>query len=154
MLGFSYFKMAKAQDVYKRFLSKVNITDSCWEWTACKDRDGYGSFQYKMEKRRAPRVSYILFKGPIPDGLQILHSCDNPGCVNPAHLSADTSLENTRDMIRKGRKPSGMNHWKCKLTDAQVLEIRKDTRTQKIIAEEYGIGTSQVNRIRRLLSRV
>lgn len=93
-----------AVDMYHRFWSKVSKTQSCWVWTASKNADGYGSFAISRVTHRAHRVAWILTNGEIPDGLQVLHRCDNPSCVNPDHLFLGTVRDNSRDMITKGRQ--------------------------------------------------
>lgn len=89
--------------VPERFWSKVDQSGDCWLWTANRDHDGYGQFTMDGRHRKAPRVSFELVKGPIPDGLCVLHSCDNPPCVRPDHLRIGTRLENTRESIARGR---------------------------------------------------
>jgi hypothetical protein len=82
------------------FLDRVEVTPSgCWEWTRARSHDGYGVYK----KLRAHRVAYELAFGPIPDGLSVLHHCDNPPCVNPARLFLGTQSDNMRDCYRKGR---------------------------------------------------
>lgn len=77
----------------------------CWEWLGGKDRHGYGQFrtEKKQHKTMAHRFSYEIHIGPIPDGMKVCHSCDNPSCVNPDHLWVGTQADNVRDMIAKGR---------------------------------------------------
>jgi hypothetical protein len=88
----------------KRFFKKVTKTDSCWIWTGTKNTAGYGMFYIKLRGYRAHRISWELAnKTPIPDGKLICHSCDNPPCVNPAHLWPGTDKENRWDSILKGR---------------------------------------------------
>ena len=88
-----------------RFWSKVNIPNlnACWEWQAGKFPKGYGAFYFNGKCQRANRVSWILTKGEIPKGLKVLHSCDNPPCVNPLHLSLGTTADNMKDRDQRGR---------------------------------------------------
>lgn len=79
----------------QRFWSKVNKTDSCWEWIAGKDKDGYGQFWLNNKTRKAHRFSYELLKSKIPNHLVIDHLCENKKCVNPEHLKVVTTKQNT-----------------------------------------------------------
>src|SRR3989304_6891698 len=79
--------------------------DECWEWRRSKTPLGYGMLNIRGHTIYAHRISYIMTKSPIPDGLCVLHMCDNPGCINPFHLFLGTKKDNTRDMIVKGRHP-------------------------------------------------
>lgn len=99
--------MPQSPDRTKRFWSKVRKTPTCWLWTASLDRYGYGVFSLGRGKNeRAHRYSYKAFYGFVPRGKLVLHRCDNPKCVNPAHLFAGTNRDNTRDMMAKGRHKS------------------------------------------------
>lgn len=101
----------------------------CWVWIAGKDQGGYGYYGNK----RAHRIAYELEVGEIPKGLHILHHCDNPECVNPKHLYAGTPQNNMDDKYARGRQgksgtktpPIGVKNPKAKLTEEQVLMIRK-----------------------------
>ena len=96
-----------------RFWSKVDKTDSCWNWLSGVDKDGYGRFHFEYKTRRAHRFSYELTKGNIPEGYQIDHLCRNHLCVNPDHLEVVTPKENT---LRSPIAPASINHNKkyCK----------------------------------------
>lgn len=123
----------------------------CWQWLLALDRDGYGH----LGGRKAHRVSWELHNGPIPEGLFVCHHCDNPPCVNPAHLFLGTSADNTHDMISKGRNRyitrNGTDNSYAKLTDAQVISIRQrwtqGERNQRAIGQEYGVFHSTIGRI-------
>ena len=96
------------KDPSKRFWARVNRTDDCWLWTGWKDWGGYGILTVKDKNIKAHRFSWELFFGPIPLGLKVLHKCDVRLCVNPDHLFLGTNLDNSRDMVNKGR---GRKSW-------------------------------------------
>lgn len=136
------------------FMDRVEMVpfSTCWYWTGGKDRDGYGFARHDGKVRYAHRVSYMRYVGPIPEGMHVCHSCDEPSCVNPAHLWLGTHYDNMRDMYTKGRRlaASGERHSSAKLTSNQVREIRSKIacgHKQKNIAKEYGIGQSHVSMI-------
>jgi hypothetical protein len=96
----------------------------------------------------AHRFSYLTYIGPIPDGLQVLHKCDNPPCINPDHLFLGTHKDNMADMADKGRAnggaPKGERHGRTHLAKADVLAIRSDPRPGRVIAREYGMSKSAI----------
>lgn len=114
----------------ERFWAKVKkLSDmDCWEWTACKNKKGYGALVRDGKGRIASRESWMLANGPIPKGLCVLHRCDNPPCVNPSHLFLGTAKDNALDALQKGRLvvPKGEQHWKCRLSIKQVIKIRNE----------------------------
>lgn len=98
--------------------------DECWPWTGGRDKvRGYGTIQIKGVFWRASRLSWWVNKGPIPDGLVVRHRCDNPICVNPAHLLLGTQLDNIRDRQERGRQALGERAGAAKLTEDLVVEI-------------------------------
>lgn len=132
------------------------ITD-CWIWHGPTDGDeGYGRVCVgRRTSIYAHRLSYQIHNGPIPDGLDILHSCDNPQCVNPCHLRAGTHLDNMKDMIARGHlvqpepRRGESNHF-SKLTEAAVIEIRALHEAgipRRTIALRFGIVPGTVTKI-------
>lgn len=90
-----------------RFWSKVDKTDGCWLWKGSLDKDGYGKFSVEQQTLRAHRIAWIISFGDIAPGLCVCHTCDQPTCVNPAHLWLGTPTENAADRDRKGRQAKG-----------------------------------------------
>lgn len=138
-----------------RFFRKVNKTETCWLWTGNKRPNGYGSIQEGGKGSRtisAHRLSYQMHKGEIPDGMVVMHSCDNSVCVNPQHLSLGTYKENTHDMITKGRKrivaPKGIGNGKAKLNDSLVGYIRQSDKNTASIARELSLSANCIRDVR------
>ena len=128
-----------------RFWNKVRIAHpwECWEWLAYKDRDGYGKFYGAP----APRLVLGLSVG---DPAHALHRCNNPGCVNPAHLYKGSHVQNMQDKADAGSFKGEKNH-NAKVTREQVEDIREWYATgnisQKDLADEYGLTQATVSRI-------
>jgi len=146
--------------VEERFWAKVDVRGAgeCWSWIGSRDSFGYGvMFKSKKPHRvyRAPRLAYELQIGPIAAGLHVLHRCDNPACVNPAHLFLGTQADNNRDRAAKGRgggeKRRGIHNGRAKLTSKQVAKIRRLYATGDIsqgqLAEIFGVSQPQISRI-------
>lgn len=121
----------------------VRGPDECWGWTAFKHQ-GYGRIGVGAKSVGAHRVAYMLEKGDIPKGLVVLHSCDNPECTNPAHLSLGTPTDNNRDRNTKGRQARGERIGAAKLTEAQVAEIRTGNSSLADLALRFGCSASAI----------
>lgn len=95
------------------FWSNVDQSGSCWVWLRSRSggRMGYGRVQFRGRLEVAHRVAWTLAIGPIPEGLFVLHKCDNPPCVRPDHLFLGTAQDNSRDRDEKGRHRSGLTGW-------------------------------------------
>jgi len=130
----------------------------CWIWQGSRNTSGYGCLTHRYKNYRAHRFSWIIYRGEIPSGMWVLHHCDNPLCVRPDHLFLGTAADNTADMVKKGRDRFrnskgrkinvGAKHPMAKLTGAQVLTIRADSRILREIARDYGVSQSTVSVIK------
>ncbi len=139
----------KRKSILERFEEKINkdgpiqahMDTACWEWTAGKSRQGYGKFGFgpcRGQLQGAHRVSWKLYKGPIPDGMGVLHKCHNPGCANPDHLYVGTQQQNMNDMVEANRQAKGSQYRFTKLTENEVLEIRNLYESDQFTQVELG----------------
>lgn len=144
-----------------RFWAKVDRRgpDECWLWTASVNSSGYG--RIGLGKRgqgsiSAHRLSYELANGPIPDGegyhgTCVLHRCDTPACVNPAHLFLGTQADNLTDAAEKGRMHPGEAHGMARLTESQIREIRRLYKPyvvpRRVLAERFGVADTTIQAI-------
>jgi len=124
----------KLNEDKKRFYAKINKTKTCWQWTAAKDKNGYGLFTPSSVGKmvRAHRLSYEWHYGVKPGKKFVCHKCDNPSCVKPGHLFLGTVKDNALDALNKGRLGhatppirKGEAHPRALLTDKEVSIIRK-----------------------------
>jgi hypothetical protein len=136
-----------------RFWSKVakGSPNECWGWNACLDNHGYGIFRLCGKNRLAHRMAYELASGaPPPPDLHVCHRCDNPPCVNPAHLFLGTAKVNQDDKNAKGRGNQGERHGLSRLTNEVVLTIRAEyaAGARKVdLARKHGLRPPHVLKI-------
>lgn len=137
--------------VEERFWRYVSESDpaSCWPWTGRKDKDGYGTLRVGESMRRAHVLSWVLHFGQVAPLLLVLHRCNNPSCVNPAHLKMGTHLDNMADRLAADHYPRGDRHPMAKVTEDQVAEIHAALGTYAEIGRRFGLSASQVGNIRR-----
>lgn len=141
------------EQALQAFWAKVDKAGAggCWLWTASRKPNGYGHFVRQRKDRMAHRYSWELHNGPIPSGKHVLHRCDVPWCVNPAHLWLGTHIENMLDMKAKGRKAVGEKVKQSILKEADVRAIRREfvakskMRTNsKELAKKYGVKVGSI----------
>lgn len=137
-----------------RFWAKVDKSggeDACWPWTGARCPSGYGSFCVEGRMSTASRYAYNWQYGDLVRELDVLHRCDNPPCVNPAHLFLGSAADNRADCVAKGRHSHGERAGNAKLSNAQVAEVRRlrasEGLLQRDIAGRFGIHPSHVSRI-------
>lgn len=128
----------------ERFAKYVGtpLADGCVPWMGHKNSLGYGQFGMNGKNVRAHRYAWEQVYGPIPDGLCVCHTCDNPPCINVEHLFLGTITDNIADKVAKERQPRGESQGTAKLTEQEVIEIRARVQAgeiQKGIASEYGV---------------
>jgi len=157
----------------ERLLEKIKKNGDCWEWQGfiAKMPSGYGYVTYEGKSKLVHRVSYIVFKGEIPKGKLVCHTCDNRRCINPDHLWLGTHKDNAQDAFKKGRlKPvwgrkktqeekdkiqknrkipdqKGIKQWKAILNNEKVIEIRKllsEKMKYREISEKFGIAIRSI----------
>jgi len=128
------------------FLARGSDPNICWEWPT-RRRYGYGRLN-GPDNIMAHRAVWETVNGPIPDGLKILHRCDNPPCCNPHHLFLGTDADNVADKVAKGREIRGERQWMAKLTEDDIRAIRASTDTLKAIGEQFGIHPNHACDIR------
>lgn len=174
---FSGVAMTWTNNTPEHFWANVGVTheDTCWEWKLWRDKDGYGHVRWNKKGVLAHRKAWELARGSIPDGLCVLHSCDNPPCCNPAHLHLGTNVENTRESVEKGRRATGNRNGSrrhperlvrrfgdtnpaAKVVDSTIAAIRAayvpGRVRQKDLARQFGVSQSYVSLVVREKCRV
>ncbi|ATN90877.1 HNH endonuclease [Gordonia phage Lysidious] len=131
-----------------------DVTESgCWEWCGRRTSRNYGESSVRVGDTKtgeilAHRLAHIAWIGPIPDGQVVRHRCDNPPCINPAHLIVGDQLDNVRDAVERNRHAHGETHGRAKLTEADVRAIRSARgMTYPELAAQYGVTRYTIGRI-------
>lgn len=130
-------------------MTRVDENTGCHLWTGKPNQNGYGRICIDGRDKLAHRLAYELSRGPIPKGLAVCHRCDVRACINPDHLFVATNAENLKDMAAKGRASRGEKHYKAKLTEADVMEIRASSDPVRSIARRYDVDHSLIVGIRK-----
>lgn len=144
---------AKIIPVEQKFDQSYAKVGDCWLWQKARSPVGYGRFYHSKGEQAAHRYSFERFVGPIPDGLEVMHRCDVPSCVNPEHLTVGTQLQNMHDMRAKGRcraPGNGELNGSAKLNAAAVLQIkalRAGGETYVAIAKVFGVTPNSVRQV-------
>jgi len=140
----------------KRLLKNRKIVNECWEWKGFSQNKGYGFISWGQGKSKTKwlvhRISYTIWKGEIPKGMFILHSCDNPKCFNPDHLSVGTQKDNLQQMSQRGRSNAryGSKSGKSKLKESEVIKIRQmrdEGKTLKEISKKFNVTDANISDI-------
>lgn len=153
LLKFGSVKSCGCSKSYKNldevFAVNTIKKNGCSEWIGTITSDGYGTFKFKNKSYRAHRAHWELHMGPIPKGMIIGHHCDNKACIKIEHLFLSTPLNNSKDMVRKGRQAKGSKNGSAKLNETQVKQILMISPEIPIsaIAEKYGVHQSTIRRI-------
>lgn len=139
------------EEKFRHFMpGEPPVDGSCWEWKAATSHNGYGYFALRPgEVVRAHRAAYQIFKGEEP-GEVVRHTCDNPPCCNPDHLISGDHKENTQDMLERQRHKYGSSHYNSKLTEADVIEMRRlrdEGVTLSELAATYEVTPTNVHYI-------
>lgn len=144
----------KKKPISERFWSKVSKSEGCWLWTGARLPRGYGKIGRDCGGwDLAHRVSWELHFGAITDGLHVLHKCDNPPCVNPAHLFLGTRSDNMQDCFRKLRGFHCVfnrdSHPMAKLSSDDVAEIRRlaPTKMRVELAAQFNVSVGLISQI-------
>ena len=146
-------RVSRAAPLKDRLYSRVSFNGECWDFTGPLNRSGYGVIGDNGKYYYTHRVSWEISNNKkIPKGMIVLHSCDNPSCINPAHLSLGTHQDNADDMCKKGRshKPKGEKNNNSKLKNEDVVDICKllnNSVKKSDIAKKYSVSDSVIRNI-------
>ena len=152
-----YASAKQSKPIELRFWKRVSKagTDDCWLWTGATHQYGYGRMgtgkRGEWKATEAHRVSWEIHFGPIPDGMHVCHSCDNPPCVNPAHLFLGTNNDNRQDSVKKNRHTGNGKSGHPQLTAELAKQIRNDyasgDHSYRTLAKKYTVSLSAIKAV-------
>jgi hypothetical protein len=157
------YKRVPLSVLEERLLEKAipEPNSGCWIWMGSTTFVGYGGMWDGIKFQKAHRISYLIYKGPIPSTHHVCHRCDNPYCINPDHLFLGTPKENSADSVAKGRRRHGHIYGEynrsTKLKSREVFEILCAPETWgsgQILAQRFGVSNSTISAIRSRKSRL
>lgn len=146
--------MHKTKSWYERAIEKSKKVGDCLVFKGSINNKGYGQIKSNNKNCKVHRLSYQMFKGEIPEGLIVRHTCDNPSCWNPEHLLVGTQADNTNDMISRNRNTNGCLgelNVNAKLNGNKVKEIKRLLKhgvTQKVISEKFLVSNQLISCIK------
>lgn len=143
-------RLPLATRIWKKIEKKRS--SECWPWKSSTNALGYGTVGVEKVSKLAHRVVWVLKFGEIPNGLCVLHHCDNPACCNPSHLFLGTRNDNNQDRHQKGRSngPRGENHASAKLNNNDVLQIRQLSHSgtsQRVMARRFKVSRRTIKAV-------
>lgn len=140
-----------------RLAARLVRKGDCLEWTGKRKATGYGQIQFEGKNTTTHRMAWAIWKGPIPEGMHVLHKCDNPACCNTDHLFLGTHAENMKDMVTKKRAACGevlaapkrgTGNPMCRISEADVAAIRTAEGTNAAIAKRFNVNPATVSNIK------
>lgn len=137
-------KIRRGMSQYERVMDNVATAGGCLEFMGARRPAGYGV----VDNRGAHVIVWEHHNGPVPAGMLVRHTCDNPPCVDIDHLLVGTMKDNRQDAVRRARTATGERHGRAKLTADQVISIRDDSRPAKELARIYGVSDTQIRGIK------
>ena len=138
------------EEGFWRRVARSQNTDECWNWTGPVGSNGHGLLYFQGSMHAAHRLAYTFGNGPIPAGLMVRHSCDNPSCCNPRHLLVGTTQDNTADRQARQRQARGERTAGAKLKEADIPRIRERSRSGESyasISRDLGVSWNAIREV-------
>lgn len=145
-------KSKRTKEEWKQHIStnvSMDGNTGCWNWKKALGSGGYGVTWYNGKTVYAHRMSYFAFNGDFDPNFLVLHSCDNPSCVNPKHLILGSDQDNSSDMVNKNRSAKGSKNGLAKLTEDMIPTIRESVLSSRALSNLLGISKTVILDIKR-----